>query len=80
MDLIIPVLALSSSFVFFVLFLATAVSGLIHGKVYYDPTCAPVEFKSHPVRFTAVIVIHLAGVFVSIVGAVMATRMILDRL
>lgn len=41
------------------LFLLSAAAGVRRGRIYYEPSCPPVEFALQPARFVLLVVLHL---------------------
>ena len=60
MSVLWPLLLFSASMAGALLSFGTASAGVRRGRVYYEPSCPPVEFARHPVRFVLLVVLEAA--------------------
>ena len=59
MHYLLNIFAFSNAVVFTLVFSAMALGGLRRGRIYYEPSCAPIPFRTRPVAFLALCSFYL---------------------
>jgi hypothetical protein len=54
------IIALAAGVTLALTFLWMAVAGMKHGKVWYQPSCAPIPFQTRPFAFIGLCVLYVA--------------------
>ena len=70
MHYVIAILALLALLASILVFTSMAVAGIRNGRVYYEPSCPPIPFRSRPVAFVALCLLYLAVAGALTVGVV----------
>lgn len=71
-----PIFAFSALLAFLLGFGATALHGVVTGRLYYESNCPPIVFRERPVKFFALLTFDFVVVGFLVLGCVKVGRVL----